>query len=122
MFQLMGYARMQRNNQAKVFRRRYKALNVLGLLLFVGMIIQSIVTGTVPSLRWQLPFGCLFMAIGIHLIMYKNEASELLQEQYDSFWKGFPRASFYYDPILIAGIGVVCCLISAVFLIKGILG
>ncbi len=88
----------------------------------VGRHDWSIITGTNPSPRWQLPFGCLIIALGIHVILYRNEASEMFQDQYDSFWKGVPGTSFYYDPGLVAGMGVVCCFIGGVGVVKGILG
>ena len=46
----------------------------------------------------------------------------MFQDQYDSFWKGVPGTSFYYDPGLVAGMGVVCCFIGGVGVVKGILG
>ena len=54
--------------------------------------------------------------------MYKDEASELFQKQYDSFWGTNPVFAFFYDPILVAGMGVVCFLIGGVGLVKGVLG
>jgi hypothetical protein len=113
---------MQPRDRGKVFRRRYYTFGIFGVLVLVGMIGQSIITGTNLSPRWQLPFGCLIIALGIHVILYRNEASEMFQDQYDSFWKGVPGTSFYYDPGLVAGMSVVCCFIGGVGVVKGILG
>lgn len=113
---------MQQKDRRRVFRRRYQALNILGLLLFIGMIAQSWLMGIDPSPRWQLPAGCLIIAIGVHLIVYKEEASEMFQEQYDSFWGTNPVFAFFYDPVLVAGMGALSFFIGVVFLVKGILG
>jgi hypothetical protein len=90
--------------------------------MFIGMIFQSALTGTDPSPRWQLPFGCLIIGLGVHLLMYKDEASELFQEQRDSFWGTNPVFTYLDDPLFVIVMGVLCFLIGGVGLVKGILG
>ena len=93
---------MQHKDRDKIFRRRYYAFGALWILVFIGMIIQSALTGTDPSPRWQLPNGSLIVGHGVHLLMYKDEASEMFQEQRDSFWGTNPVFAYLDDPLFVA--------------------
>lgn len=113
---------MQQKDRKKDLRRRFLIFNILWLLMFIGMIAQSWLMGTDPSPRWQLPFGCLIIGLGVHFLMYKDEVSELYQEQRDSFWGTNPVFAYLDDPLFVIVMGVLCLLIGGVGLVKGILG
>ncbi len=57
-----------------VARYGLNALTAMWILLFLAMVLWSFASGLSPSGRWMLPFGCLAIAMGFHLICFRREA------------------------------------------------
>jgi len=114
---------MQRKDRDKEFGRRFQAIIIAWLVLFASMAVWPFTTGTDPSRRWLIAFGCLAVGSGIQLIRYRKEAAELQWQQHRAFFRRFagPK-TFLYQPIFTAVLGGFWVILGIMFVITGFIG
>lgn len=114
---------MQQKDREKELGRRFQAIIMVWLALFTSMAAWSFATGTGPSRRWLIPFGCLAVALGAQLIRCRKEAAELQWKQHHAFFGRFAGSEiFLYQPIFVAVLGGLWIILGIVFVITGVAG
>ena len=96
---------MTPEQRRQIAGRSYLLLMAIYLPLFL-VFATSIMSGGNPSPIFQLSFGCIFVAAGLHLLYFRREMAQVNQDLVERYrWLRLFMAR-QYDPIFFIPIGI----------------